>query len=258
MKNINGILKDIIELIKDNKEIFNKLIIADKKISGFELDISKLIEYIESYKNFEIKNQVKRKILINHYGNPYITAKLCIEAICNNNDLIIGINDICYGLNKAIVKIVNDTLEEYRINIKIEVINSIILEEFNNLDKVICLGDSNSYMEFRKNSNNIVEYVPLFDINLYYDSENFEEVVETIRRIAIQNFYEIEIFDDTEEFEDVIYIINKGLEKNCSVILSNDKAKQIQFKKEINSQIICINENPFNKFKLAIPQQIWN
>lgn len=250
-------IKNIIELIKDNSQVYNKLIKIDNDISRVEINLNKLIEVIDDYKDFEIKNIPKRKIIVNHYGNPYITAKLCLEAICNNTDLIIGINDLCYSVNKAIVKTINDVAKDYKIDIKLELMNELVLDGYSNIYKVVCLGDSNTYMDFRKNNNFRVEYVPLYDINIYYDSYDFEELANSIGDYAIQNFGEIEVYDESQDFDDVIQCINDDFEKYCSVILSKDKDKQNRFKNEINSKIICINENPFRKFKLEVPSKVW-
>lgn len=255
----NKILNDIIEMIKDNKKILQKLYEEDKEVFAVEFDINTLIEKLNQYKNPKVKENGSRKILLSHYGNPYITAMLCMEAIINQTEIVIGIEDICYGINKAIVKIVNDILKEYELPVKMYLKNNVTnkdIEEMN-INEIICLGNSNSYTNFRNIKDIQVKHVPFFDIALYYDSDEFEELAENIRKYAVSNLYEIEIYDETEDFEDVIYMINHGTQKYCATILSKDKEKQNKFKQEINSQIICINENPFKKFEFKIPEGIF-
>lgn len=260
MKNIKGIIQDVIDLIRDNKNIFEKLYQEDNKVFTFRFSVNSLICMLVEYKNEGIQEKEARKIFVSHYGNPYITALLCIESIIHNCEIVIGIEDIGYGLNKAIVKTVNDVLKEYKISrqisLKMNVTKSDI--EAMNVYQVIYLGNSNTYTNFRKMENVQIKYVPLFDIVLYYDSEEYEELVESIRYFATESLYEIEVFDETEDFEDLIYMINHSLPKYCAVILSKDKNKQEEFIQKIQAKSICINENPFQQFNMRIPKEIWD
>ena len=257
--NCNKIINSIVDFVKDNKNIIYKIQKEDNDVFEFKFDINELIAILEKYKNQSILEKESKKIFISHYGNAYITAMLCVEAIINRVNLVIGIDDKCYGLNKAIVKIINDVLDEYKISNKIVLKNNVQNQEIEkvNCDKIICLGDSNSYTSLRKIKNTQVKYVPFFDIQLYYDNEEYEDLVENIRKIAFSNLYEIEIFDQNENFEDVIYMMNKGTNTYCAVMLSKAKEKQNQFTKEVHAKVICINENPFQKFELKIPQEVW-
>lgn len=254
MENLK-IVNSVIELVKDNQSILNKIAKEDSEVNPFEFDVYKLIGLLETFKNRSIISKEKRKILIQHYGNPYVTAMVCLESLINQAELVIGIEDFCYGLNQAIVKIFNDVLQEPKILLK----NNLTLQEIEEIkpDKVVCLGNSNAYMRFRKMKNVEVQNVSLFEVVVYYDSEEYEELVQKIRNYANHNFYEIEIFDETEDFEDVIYAINHSKNQYCAAILSKDKEKQEKFEQKIEAKIICVNENPFTKFELKIPNEIF-
>ena len=93
-------VEDIIDLVKDNKNILMNLNKEDNEIFAFDFNINKLIEVFSKYKNELKKEATKQKILVSHYGNPYITAMLCMEAILYQTDLVIGIEEVCYGVNK--------------------------------------------------------------------------------------------------------------------------------------------------------------
>ena len=256
MKNI---VTDVIDFIKDNKNIFDKIKKEDDEVFKFDFHINQCIDNLSKYKNEKIKETNSKKILVSHYGNPYITAMLCMEAVLHKCELIIGIENICYGLNLAIVKIVNDVLKEQKIDIQICLKTNISNQDIQTmqLDKLVCLGNLNAYMNFRKIKQTKVEYVPFLDIVIYYDSVEFEELTEDIRNYAIQNLYEIEIFDETEDLEEVINLINQDFPRFCAIILSKDKQKQEKFEKDITSKILCVNENPFRKFEMKIPKNIF-
>lgn len=249
------LVNSVIELIKDNRNILNKIWQEDKEVNFFEFDVEQLIHWIKDFRNEKIIWKAKQRVLVQHYGNPYITALLCLEGLRKQAEVIIGIEDFCYGLNKAIVKIINDVGQGAKILLE----NNLTYQQIEemNPDKVVCLGNSNAYMRFRKMKNTMVQNVPLFNLAVYYDCEEYEELVETIRNYAIYHFYEIEIFDETEELEDVIEEIESGQNQYCAVILSKSKEKQEKFKQEIHAKIICVNENPFAKWEYKIPDEVF-
>lgn len=256
---MNKIISNIIDLIKDNKAILEKIKKEDDEIFAFEFDINRLLEMLSNYKNATGKETKPKKIFVSSLGNPYITVMLCVEAIKHNCELMLGIEEICYGLNVALVKIVQDSLKEQKVTLPISLKMNVDKKELEteNWNKIICLGNSNAYMNLRKLEGFEVKYVPFLDIALYYDSIEFEELVETMRKFAVQNLCEIEIFDETEDFEDVVYQINHSLPRFCAVILSKDAEKQERFRKEIDSQRVWVNQNPFHKFEIKIPEEIF-
>lgn len=245
----------VMEWIKENQKILNQIWKEDKTVNSFEFDADQLMDLIEEFKNRTKIEKGKQKILVEHYGNPYITALLCMEGLIHQAELIIGIEDCCYGLNRAIVKIVNEVWQGEKILLK----KDLTCEEIEeiNPNKIVCLGNSNAYMRFRKMKNKQVQNVPLFNLTLYYDSEAYEELAQTIRNYAFQNCYEIEIFDETEDFEEVMEEIKISQNQYCAVILSKDKEKQERFKREIPAKMVCVNENPFGKWEWKIPEEVF-
>ncbi len=253
------IVNEMIEFIKDNKKILEKINQEDYEIFAFHFEVNQLIAIFENYKNETVKPQNTKKILVSHEGNPYITAMICMEAILHKTEVIVEIEEVCYGLNLAIIKMVNDILKDSKNTTKVLLQNAYTNQGIQDLglDKIVCLGNTNTYMSFKKVKDVEVIYVPFYNISVYYDSEEYEELVENMRYFAQQNLYEIEIFDETEDFEDVIYSINHSLTKHCAVILSQDKQKQEVFRQNVNSKIVCVNKNPFKEFEFKILEEIF-
>ena len=253
------IITQIIELIKDNKLILEKIKKEDYEVIPFDIDIDKIIDILKQNMNRETSDLSSDMILVEHYGNPYLTALICIEALIYQSSIAIGIEDLCLGLNKAIVKMFNDIFKENKLGIEINLNNNLKIQEIkkSKFDKIVCLGNSNAYSELRKISGAVVKNVPLFSISLYYDSQKFDDLVQNIVSFADKNYYEIDIFEPEEDFDDIVYMINISKDTYCSVILSDDENKQKQFKEKIHSEVICVNENPFNHFKLDISGKIF-
>ena len=256
---LKKIMTSVIELIKDNKSILEKIKKEDYDVISFEVDIDKIINILKENINRKKSDLSSAKVLAKHYGNPYLTTLICVESLVNNSSVTIGIEDLCLGVNKAIVKIFNDIFAENKLGIRINLKNNMTKNEIenSNFDKIICLGNSSSYSELRRIKGPIVKNIPLFSMALYYDSEKFKDLVKNIVNFSDKNFYEIEVFDDEEEFDDVIYMINTSNDVYYSVILSEDRFKQNEFKNKIQSEVICVNENPFKLFKMDISGKIF-
>ena len=263
MYNINDkILKKIvdntIEFLEDNTKMFCELEKKDKEVNDFNFDIKILISMIKEFKKRKLNDKGLKRILVSHCGNPYITALLCFESLINNAEIIIAIDDICYALNYGFVKNFNDILKNQNIEYKIELKNNLSSEEVDKekFDKIVCLGNFNTYSSYEK-CKSTPQFVPFMGIKIYYDSEDYRDLVYDLVNFAELNFYEIEIINYEEDFEDAIFIMNNSEDDYCSTILSKDKKKKERFKKEINSEIICVNENPFKKIKLEIPEKVF-
>ena len=256
-QNLKNTIKSIVELIKDNKSIFEKIQKEDSK--PFDFKIEKLIKIFESYKYEQVEDKESEKVIMHFYGNPYLTAMLCIESLIHQTESIFIINNIHYGLNSAIVKIVNDSLKKNGMSAKFQVVVNFMEQEIKQMEvhKIICLGDSNSYNVYRQIKDTNVKCIPLFGTNVYYDSNEYTDLVENMEKFAFENGYEMEVYHENEELDDVMYMINKSENNYCSLILSKDKQKQEQFTNQVNAKIVCVNENPFTKFKLEVPKDVW-
>ena len=97
--------------IKENKNEIEKLKKIDNKYSKTNISVEKLLQIIEEYKNKNIENNNKEKIIYCN-GNPYIVLNLSLIAIINNINMKINIDDNMLGVNKYILKIINDILKD--------------------------------------------------------------------------------------------------------------------------------------------------
>ena len=65
------------------------------------------------------------------------------------------------------------------------------------------------------------------------------------------NQYEIEVFTK-DNLDNIIGQINEFGNGFCSVLLSRNKEHIKKFKEEVESEIVCVNENPYNKISFDI------
>ncbi len=250
-KLINDINKEIVtEKFQQNLKKVQKI---DNDYYKEKISVQDLQKYIEEY-NFELKNLNKtKKIMILLAGNPEVVFKCCLEILNNKIDAIISIQDYCLAQNTLIIELINEIIKNNNLNIKLELRNLLkdqeIINESNNVDKVICIGDSNLYNRLENKIKNL-ELNPYGIFEIYSDSDEFEELEKTFFDYCYQNEFEVEDYSDLK-IEDAVRLINKNGYKFSAVLFSKDKIKQEEFK-NINSENIIINTNPFKKIKFKL------
>ena len=254
------ILNDIMLEIKDNKEEFKRINDIDKNIYDTNIDIEKLVNIIKNSQEEElILNKDSKNILISYYGSPYITLELCIEAVKTNNKLILAIEDYMLGINKLIVNIVQNILNDYRIENKIFIFNLLdknVIAQNTEIDKVICIGNKNTFELYKKIQISNLIYYPFNNIDLYCDTDELEELQEMIYQYAEKNFIDLEIYDEFENINRAVEYLNKYGNKFCTVLLTKSKENEEIFRNSIISNYIFVNENPFGKYEFNIDEYI--
>lgn len=232
-----------------------KVVKIDKNHYAKELDRESILEIINDYKsrNF-IKNELKA-VQILTIGNPEIVLILCLEAIRNNASMLIVIDDFCLAQNTFIVEIMNQILKKYKSEILITLENlptkNKLIENSKKYDKTISVGDFNRYNELINEVENI-KFYPYGMLELYSDSEEFEELKRKLYDYASLNGFVLEIYDRELKFDDVINLMNKDSYGFASILFSKDEQKCNRFKSEVKSQYVIINENPFKKIRFKL------
>lgn len=244
----------------------------EKKISEIEFEkaLSKVRKIDENHYSKTILVQEMKNIILEYKekeividenihniqvilpGNPELVFKLGIEAVRNNVNMIINIEDFCLAQNVFLVDVINTVLKDMKMleGIKINNLlsNEKIIELSKKLDLSMCIGNSNDYNMLCSKISNL-KFYPYNILELYSDSNNLEEVRRAVYNYAMLNEYEIEIYDMDLEIDEVIKEINRDGYGFCSIILSKDKEKINKFKNEIQSKYVIANENPFKKLK---------
>lgn len=240
--------KDFLNLLKKSQNI-------DSKYYQKTISVEDLKNIIQEYISLKYLEKENKKFLILLPGNPEIVFKLGIEAIRNNANFIIGIEDFCLAQNTILIEIINKIIQDLRLKSKIELKNLIndaeIIEFSKNVDKTIIIGNSNLYNRLKNQIKVTLNPYGIFEI--YSDSEDFEELQELVYEYLTQNQFENEFFDDLD-FEDAVRIINKQGYKFCTILFTNDKNKIKEFKEKMDAEYVIVNKNPFKeiKFKLEL------
>ena len=254
------ILSDIQSEIRDNLNTIKRLTKVDFEYHKKNINLTDIEHLIEEQKENEIVNKERlNRIIFSYYGDPYITISLCLKAIATQTKIVLAIEDMMLGFNTALVKIISQVLSEYRmpnlILLKNFIKNEEILENKEYIDNIICIGNQNAYQRFKSASIPKLTYFAYQNIDLYFDSEAYEELKEKIYEYAYENQIEIEIYDTDTPLEEAIDQMNQFGIRDVCVLLSDNKKHIHIFKENIKARKILINQNPFKDEEFDIPTE---
>ena len=246
------ILSKIIKRIKEEKNSINNANQIDNKHYKMKINIEKLIQITENLKNKNMGKFKDKSVLITHNGNPYITYILAIKAIYSNTNLTICVNETMLGTNSVIIKIIEETLKELKINIKIAIKRNLDIETLKNKNiKIFVLQDKSQYAKLLKLNIQNVFYKPIYNLALYIDDEEFEDIKQDIIKYCHENFIEIEIYE-ADNIENAIEQLESDNEGEDVLILTKQKTNIDKIK---NDMKIYINKNILNELQEKIIEE---
>ena len=249
--NIFNIILELKNKIKENQNIISELLKIDYKYCKIKTTIEILEKVLNSFENEKIDIKQQQTILINYNGDPKITLNLGMLAILTKNTIILENNKNMLGVNRFIVEIINNTLKKYQTD-KLIYLSENYTEE--NIDKIICIDDINRYNKYLIDKNEKVKFYSFNYLDLYRDSEEFEEIEELIYQYAETAQTNVESYSELD-VNTAIQMISTGLGTEVVLLTLNEKTKEI-FEKNIKNKKIYINKNPFENKKIKIEKEM--
>ena len=251
------LLNEIKESVIKDREFLEQATEIDFKKWKKKMDLAIFSKIMDEYIEMEKKNHTVmleegntqiEKMVVNYYGNPYVTLILCIQAIIYQKQLLLETGEFMLSTNTFIVNMVNQILKENHLPTLlidcIEIVDkkAIIEKEI----KTIIIGATQNKAEYLGK----YIYIPYNNYIIYCADEELEKLSKSIYDYACNNFFETEVLFE-EDIEEAIAIIN--LHKDCiAVILTKDTNLQKMFREKIENKLY-INENPFSKEEINLP-----
>lgn len=235
-----NLLNKLIIKLKEEQVNIKKCNEIDKKHYNMNVDINKLIEISEKMKKEDLKEDIDKDVIVIHNGNPYITYILAIKALCNNINMKIYINEVMVGTNLILGKIVTQVIKEIKLENTIEIKRKLapeLTEESRN-KKIIVLGDKDPYFMLLEQKVENVYYRPKFNVAMYVENEQLEELKQNILNYCYSNFIEIEIYE-AENVQDAIKEMKMDNDGEKIMLLTNEKINA----RDLEGLDISINEN---------------
>ncbi len=251
------LVEKLIESFKANKEILNKACIADGL--GYKFETAKAISMISQFENYECITNNRPEIIITN-GNPYTTILLCLQAVYANTNIIINIQNTMQTLNTIILKIFNESIKTNnrpKLTSNMTVNQLMKFKDSNKNGEIIVVDDRTKFNELFDLGLRKIKYLAIMSIDLYYDSDDFQEMIETIDEYCGLNYINLNIYEN-DDINKILINEHKIASSKAILILTkneksyNDKINILETKKQI-----YINYNPFDRIefdatKLAI------
>ena len=134
--------------------------------------------------------------------------------------------------NSVIIKInTRSRVKELKINLKISVIRTLDIEKLKKEKdkKIIILQDIAQYSNLKRLRVQNVSYNPIYNVSLYIDDEEFEEIKQDIINYCYENFIEIEIYE-ADDIEEAIEQLKADNEGEYALILTKQKVDMDKLK----------------------------
>lgn len=250
---MENVLPNIIKNINKNKKNIEEAIKNDGE--NFKLNYE-LVDYI-IYKFESLKDSVKtkkytEKIYVTN-GNPYTTLILGLTAVLFNKKIMINVLNNMTNLNKELVKCLKDVQikDSFKLVDNMNVLD--LTETIKRINSKIVVIDDRSIYTYLFNENFPVMYMPFFSLDLYYNSNEYQEMVDVIELYASTNFINLRILKEDNP-KRVVILSKKKESANAILELTKDVE---EFDKTLplinrNNDIykkIYLNFNPFDEFE---------
>jgi hypothetical protein len=160
-------------------------------------------------------------------------------------------------LNKTIVDIIGECCPKA---VKPEFSNRLSVEELADYSanyprmNIMVVDDIPEYTQLLK-LNLPVRYVPIFSLDLFYDSNDFSSSVNTIDVYCDKHYINLNITSDAN-LERLLIKESKETSSRSVLILTSDTTKFEGVKKELDTKIVYMNFNPFDIYEKEIVDQI--
>ena len=249
------IKKKILSLLDENKSQINIAIKDDGR--EFEFDNKKLEQILDGIINKKYKVEKQNKIVFTN-GNPYTTIYVLFKAIQEDDKLILCTRGKLSNLNKQLVRIFNQLcskkLLNYKSDIKIRDLY-LTLEKKNNII-VEVFDDIETNIELQKFGFD-VNYNSMFTIDIYYDSDEYEEMVEIVEDYATSKYMNTNVYLN-KSYEEIVLRTGSELSSLSLLVLTKDYNKFEKLKEKFPEKNVYINYNPFDDYEDNVIKKIVN
>ena len=255
---LNKIIENFKKEIINNREAFSEIYKIDIKNCMQTANLNTMLELLELYKKEKIESLYKKKTIIaSYYGNPYITLNLCMQSLIKKSAVIALIEDSMLGINKMLIYIFNNILEKFKIDRMIEIRNLADIGEVqqiqNDVDKIICIGNTNKYNNYKECAIQNLEYIPFNNMAIFCEDNKLLQLQLELYNYCVANGIEVEIYDDVN-FEEFVECVKEDKRLKNIVVFTNNEETVIEAKKQIENIKLFVNKNPYKNetFKIDI------
>ena len=254
------ILNKFIEELNNKIDLLNDILEKENNHWQSSYSIERFKKIINNYTNYSLEKKHKfgiGNIVAITNGDPYLHLELIIKAIISGCKIMIISNPALVNFNLYVTQIIRDILEKEKLDRNlvsfVNIINykSKIIENQNVIDCVIINKDYNDYNYFVKNLVSKTIFLDYGNINIYTDSEEYENIIANI----VKETYSINMSIYKYRIKDIKDFLSNGNNNfifNAVVIFSNDVNKCMDFYEMIKARNIFVNTFDINKIDIGL------
>jgi len=236
----NGIISKIQKEILASQEVFETVRKIDMRYGEIKVELEKLIQILQSYKNKKPSN-LQKEICVYCNGSPYIVLNLCLIGILNGISVKLNIEDMMIGVNTYILEVVNKVIEAHSLDIKFEIVKEFDTKAAIFIDRV------NEYSILR-NKLEKAKFIPYQALDIFCDTDSYKELLDTIYAYGLSMNIDIDIFEDDQKIEDVIKL---GTANRVLFLTNKPKKTPLGGTKKV-----YVNSNPFEEEKTVFSDEM--
>lgn len=251
----------IIDAFMENNNLISEAITSDAM--GFKFDMNKVNEILKEYSKIEnskseptyilkfARGITSSKMIITN-GNPYTTLILCAEAIISNVNIFIDVQNQLTNLNYTIINICESCLKSG----KQLMYSKLTLKDLTNFvfpavssHEILVVDDKAKFNELAL-IKMPCRYLPIMSVEIYYDSEEFENMIDTIEYYCEVNYIKTKTLKNIS-IEKMQMQLSKKEAANAILILTKDENKYKDLKERYYKNFY-INYNPFDVMEIDL------
>lgn len=253
--NLSRVFYNIEKELEESKETIDELLKIDYQYCKIKTSLEQLKRVIEMLRNEKLDIQNEQVILVRYNGNPSITLNLSLLAVLTKTTLILDFDEHMLGVNTLIANIINNTLLDFKTE-NLIYLKSLKMDNVQEINKIICIDDIYKYDAYVIAKNDKARFYSLNYLDLYRDSNEFDDITQLIYQYAEENQIPVESYAEFEP-EEAAQMIKTGFGASVVVLTKNKETKQI-FEKNIKNKKVNINKNPFEQEVKIIEKGIFN
>ena len=243
MKNI---IEKVLKLIDENKSQIN--IALKEEGREYDFDIQKVKTIINSFSNKKIEVKHNKNIVITN-GNPYTTVYALMKSNLEENKTVFCTSEKLEKLNKELVRIFNQVNEKQLISFRNGIrLRDLYLTIEKRQETLLDVYDNFDYYYNLLTCGFNAHYNALFSIDLYYDSVEYEDMVEVIEDYAESRYMNLNVFKD-KSYNEAVLRTNSEMSSLSILVLTKEYEKYEKLKKKFPNKNIYINYNPFDNYE---------
>lgn len=287
-KNLKDIIIQMKSVLLNSKDIIEQANLIDiNNNNGFILDFNIIENIFSNLENENIfygdvtlsqKDDVKKivygreimdigNVVVIDKGDPYTIIEMAIRNIMAGNTTIFSNNGFMFGTNQLLVQIMQSVLEQFNLSkyfIQMYVSEKFdeVLNNFANIDLIVCIGDYNLQQMIVNQSHNKVLLSGYENFDLYIEDTTHLDFLNKIMNTGLN--VQVYINSDTkiecegaiivDDIDEAIAQINYNGSRFATAIFTDSNLNASKFIRDVKSHIVTVNTSPTIERILDIKQ----